>query len=56
MMPLGLLTWDQVTEEYPITFSYKALSDYFIAFKDWVSIFCVEITEYILLQKIDKYV
>ena len=38
MKQLGCLTWAQVTEEYPITSSYKALSEYFIAFKDWVSI------------------
>ena len=38
MKQLGSLTWEQVTEEYPITSSYKALSEYFIAFKDWVSI------------------
>ena len=38
MKQLGCLSWEQVTEEYPITSSYKALSEYFIAFKDWVSI------------------
>ena len=48
---LGCLTWDQVTEEYLVTFSYKALSEYFIAFKDWVSIFSVmPYNEYILVQ------
>ena len=56
MKQLNCLTWDQVIEKYSITSSYKALLEYFIAFKDWVSIVCVEITEYILLQKIDKYV
>ena len=35
---LGCVTWEQVTEHYPLTSSYKALSEYFIAFKDWVSI------------------
>ena len=56
MKQLGCLTWDQVIEEYPITSSYKALSEYFIAFKDWVSIACVEITEYILLHRLtNKY-
>ena len=39
MKQLGCLSWEQVTEEYPVTSSYKALSEYFIAFKDWVSIF-----------------
>ena len=39
MKQLGCLTWDQVTEEYPITSSYKALSEYFIIFKHWVSNF-----------------
>ena len=38
MKQLGCLTWAQVIEENPITSSYKALSEYFIAFKDWVSI------------------
>ena len=38
MKQLGCLSWDQVTEDYPTTSSYKALSEYFIAFKDWVSI------------------
>ena len=38
MKQLGCLTWAQVNEEYLITSSYKALSEYFIAFKDWVSI------------------
>ena len=38
MKQLGCLAWDQVTEEYPITSSYNALSEYFIAFKNWVSI------------------
>ena len=56
MKQLGCLTWDQVTEEYPNTSSYKALSEYFIAFKDWVSIFYVEIVEYILLHTLtNKY-
>ena len=51
MKQLGCLTWDQVTEEYPVTSSYKALSEYFIAFKDWVSIFSViTYNEYILVQ------
>ena len=54
MKQLSCLTWDQVIKEYPITSSYKALLEYFIAFKDWVSIFCVEYNEYILVQKIDK--
>ena len=54
MKQLSCLTWDHVTKEYPITSSYKALSEYFIAFKDWVSIACVEYTEYILLPKIDE--
>jgi hypothetical protein len=50
MKQLGCLTWDQVTEEYPVTSSYKALSEYFIAFKDWVSIFSViTYSEYILV-------
>ena len=50
MKQLGCLTWDQVTEEYPVTSSYKALSEYFIAFKDWVSIFSViTYNEYILV-------
>ena len=39
MNQLGCLSWEQVTEKYLITSSYKALSEYFIAFKDWVSIF-----------------
>ena len=39
MKQLGCITWDQVTEDYPLTSSYKALSEYFIAFKDWVSNF-----------------
>ena len=38
MKQLGCLTWEQVAEDYPLTSSYKALSEYFIAFKDWVSI------------------
>ena len=38
MKQLGCLTWDQVTKEYQLTPSYKALSEYFISFKDWVSI------------------
>ena len=44
MKQLGCLTWDQVTKDYPTTSSYKALSEYFIAFKDWVSaslLFCI---------------
>ena len=44
MKQLGCLTWDQVTEEYPITSSYKAFSECFIAFKNWVSIFVLNIT------------
>ena len=36
---LTCMTWEQVTEDYPTTSSYKALSEYFIAFKDWVSLF-----------------
>ena len=36
MKQLGCLTWDQVTEEYPIT---STLPEYFIAFKDITSIF-----------------
>ena len=39
MKQLGCMTWEQVTEDYPTTSSYKALSEYFIAFKDWVSLF-----------------
>ena len=46
---LCCLTWGQVTEEYPITSSYKALSEYFIAFKDWVSITYRNICHSILL-------
>ena len=38
MKQLGCLTWEQVTEEYLITYSYKALSEYYTAFKDWVTI------------------
>ena len=38
MKQLGCITWEQMTEDYPLTSSYKALSEYFIAFKDWVSI------------------
>ena len=38
MKQLGSVTWEQVIEDYPLTSSYKALSKYFIAFKDWVSI------------------
>ena len=38
MKKLGFLTWEQVTEEYMIMYSYKVLSEYFIASKDWVSI------------------
>ena len=34
----GFLTWDQVIEQYPLTSSYKVLTEYFIVFKDWVSI------------------
>ena len=49
MKQLGCLTWGQVTEEYPITSSYKALSEYFIAFKDWVSITYFNICHSILL-------
>ena len=45
MKQLGCLTWEQVTEEYMIMYSYKVLSEYFIAFKDSVSIkylkFCI---------------
>ena len=36
MKQLGCSTWDQVTEEYPVTSSYKALQEYFIAFREWV--------------------
>ena len=54
MKQLRCLTWDQVTEECPITSSYKVLSEYFTAFKDCVGIVCFEYTEYILLQKIDE--
>ena len=39
MKQIGCITWEQVTEDYPMTSSYKALLEYFIAFKDWVSIF-----------------
>ena len=39
MKQLGCITWEQVTEDYPMTSSYKALSAYFIAIKDWVTIF-----------------
>ena len=38
MKQLGCVTWEQVTEDYPLMSSYKALFEYFIAFKDWVSI------------------
>ena len=38
MKQLGCITWEQVTEDYPLTSSYKALSEYIIAFKYWVSI------------------
>ena len=37
MKQLGCSTWDQVTEEYPTRSSYKALHEYFIAFREWVS-------------------
>ena len=36
MKQLECSTWDQVTEEYPTTSSYKALQEYFIAFREWV--------------------
>ena len=40
MKQLGCITWEQVTEDYRMmTSSYKALSEYFIAYQDWVSIF-----------------
>ena len=35
MKQLGCMTWGQVTEDYPTTSSYKALSEYFIAFTDY---------------------
>ena len=42
MKQLGCVTWEQVTEDYPLTSSYKALSEYFIALRiglvlDWFS-------------------
>ena len=53
MKQLGCLTWDQVTKDYPTTSSYKALSEYFIAFKDWVSaslLFCIVELLYVSLS------
>ena len=38
MKQLGCMTWEQATEDYPTTSSYKALSEYFISFKDWVNL------------------
>ena len=38
MKQLGFLIWEQMVEEHLITSSYKALSEYFIGFKAWVSI------------------
>ena len=42
MKQLGCVNWEQVTEDYPLTSSYKALFEYFITFKDWVSISLVK--------------
>ena len=50
MKQLGCLSWEQVTEEYPITSSYKALSEYFIAFKDWVSI--IKINQFVVVHPV----
>ena len=43
MKQLGCLTWEQVTEEYLITSSYKVLLEYLIAFKalSYIFEFCV---------------
>ena len=38
MTQLACLSWDEVTEDYPTTSSYKALLEDFITFKDWGSI------------------
>jgi hypothetical protein len=38
MKKLDCSSWEQVQEQYPVTSSYKSLQEYFLVFRDWVSI------------------
>ena len=39
MKKLSLPTWEEVEQACPMTSSYKALEEFFIVFREWVSVF-----------------
>ena len=41
MKKLCLPTWEEVEQACPITSSYKALEEFFIVFREWVSVIVV---------------
>ena len=38
MKKLSLPTWEEVEQACPLTSSYKALEEFFIVFREWVSV------------------
>ena len=38
MKKMCLPTWEEVEQAYPITSSYNALEEFFILFREWVSV------------------
>ena len=38
MKKLSLPTWEEVEHACPLTLSYKALEEFFIVFREWVSV------------------
>ena len=38
MKKLALPTWEEVEQACPLTSSYKALEEFFIVFREWVSV------------------
>ena len=38
MKKLSLPTWEEVEQAFPLTSSYKALEEFLIVFKEWVSV------------------
>ena len=41
MKKLCLPTWEEIEHACPITSSYKALEEFFIVFREWVSVIVV---------------